>query len=213
MESLALSSVMPFPNIQWWCHVLDRDKIIWDLGEYFEKMSTRNRYVIATANGRLKLNIPLKKGRDQRTKMEFLEISSTERWQQQHWRTLISAYNRSPYFEYYAPSLEHIFLRKFEKVYEFNLASVDWLSQQIGLIFENTFFYSFVKETPEMVPDLRFLSNKNSLAESMTFPKYYQVFEERIGFIPNLSVLDLLFSEGPHTLTFLRKHQQEIMAL
>jgi len=213
MLSLVVSSVMPFPNIQWWCYVINVDKIVWDLGEHYEKMSARNRYEIATANGKLKLSIPLKNGRDQRTKMCELEISNVENWQQQHWRTLYSAYNRSPYFEHYASLLKPFFSNRFDSIRDFNITSINWVMKQIGLMMEMEFIFSYVKGDTENVPDLRLLSNKSLLSEPTEFPIYNQVFKERNGFLPNLSILDLLFSEGPYTLQFLKKHKQQIMSL
>src|SRR5688572_763281 len=107
--SFVISSLLPFPRISWWCHVLEVEKVCWDLGEHFEKMSYRNRFIISAANGPLKLSIPLQGGRDQRAAMKDILVSNDQDWQKQHWRTLVSAYNRSPYFEFYAISLEQLF--------------------------------------------------------------------------------------------------------
>jgi hypothetical protein len=206
MKSFVVSSLTPFPNIGWWGSVLQADVVIWDIAEHFEKMSTRNRYEIATSNGRLKLSIPLKNGRDQRTPMNDLAISNAEPWQRQHWRTLVSAYNRSPFFEYYAPSLEQVFSQPFHFVKDFNLATIHWLMQQIRLQKEEQFFFSYVKEVPPGVADLRLPARKNKPTQNADFKPYYQVFEARNGFLPNLSLLDLLFAEGTYTLSFLRQH-------
>lgn len=213
MNPSVVSSVLPFPNILWWCHSLNYNIVIWDLAEHFEKMSFRNRYEIATANGRLKMTVPLKNGRDQKVAMNELEISYAENWQKQHWRTLLSAYNRSPYFEYYAPSLEELIMQRHEKLKNLNLASYEWLKLQLGLNRESSFIFSYESETNENVPDLRLINGKNILANNANFPTYYQVFAERNGFLPNLSLLDLLFAEGPHTLSYVKQNSSKIIFL
>jgi len=205
--SFVISSLMPFPNIFWWSKVVNEATVIWDHTERFRKMSYRNRYYIAGANGLILLSIPVVNGRDQRASMEQISISYGEAWQRQHWRTLFSAYNRSPFFEYYAPSLEQLFLTKFNKLSEFNLASVHWVRDQLKLPFiEET----SPAQTTKDGTDLRRMMPGSELSEKTRFPVYQQVFAGRTGFIPNLSILDLLFAEGPGTLPWIREHASEI---
>lgn len=213
MKTSVVSSVLPFPNILWWCHLLNYNIVIWDLAEHFEKMSFRNRYEIAAANGRLKMTVPLKNGRDQKVAMNELEISYAENWQKQHWRTLLSAYNRSPYFEYYAPSLEELIMQRHEKLKNLNLASYEWMKLQLGLNNESSYILSYESESNENIPDLRLINGKNILANNASFPTYYQVFADRNNFIPNLSLLDLLFAEGPHTLSYIKQNSSKIISL
>ena len=124
--------------------------------------------------------------------MHEVRIYNDTRWQVQHWRTLVSVYKRTPYFEHYEHSLRPLFETEFSNLAAYNKATIQWVKQQLKLKFEEKETAVFEKEYPEGVVDLRF--QKITLQQ---FPKYYQVFEDRIGFLPDLSILDLLFSEGP----------------
>ena len=166
-------------------------------------MSYRNKYYITGANGPITLSIPLADGREQRKAMKDVEICNRERWQVQHWRTLVSVYKRSPYFEHYEPSLEKIFHTPYTLLSEFNLASIEWLKAQLKLKADITFADTYQKEY-KGTTDLRNLKRNKDTGRD--YPVYYQLFEERNGFVPNLSLLDLLFSEGPMTMELLAQH-------
>ncbi len=187
-----------FPCISWWMQAAQADIVILDSGEYFQKMTSRNRYDISGANNSIKLSVPLVNGRNQHVPMKEVQIYNGDRWQTQHWRTLVSVYKRSPYFDHYEDSLKPLFETPFISLIDFNRASVRWVRQQLKLKFEIQETEVFVKDYPKEVIDLR---NSKIITAS---PKYYQVFEDRIGFLPDLSILDLLFSEGPFSVERLR---------
>ena len=199
--SVIISSFIPFPNIAWWQAAVKANTVIFDSAEHFEKMSYRNKYHITGANGTITLSIPLVKGREQRSPMKDVLISNTERWQVQHWRTLVSVYKRSPYFDHYEPSLQRLFDTSFTHLSAYNLATIHWLKEQLGLKFEEQYADEYKKQY-ESSTDLR--SMKPADRNIQETPKYYQLFEERNGFMPNLSMLDLLFSEGPASIALLR---------
>ena len=187
-----VSPFLTFPNISWWVHAMDADTIILDAGEHFQKMTARNRYDIAGANNAIKLSVPLVNGRNQHIPMNDVQLFNGERWQTQNWRTLVSVYNRSPYFEHYAHSLQKLFETEFTHLTAFNRASIEWAMKQLKMKAELQETNVYLKEYPETVKDLRkFKRNEN------TSVRYHQIFEDRIGFLPDLSILDLLFSEGP----------------
>jgi hypothetical protein len=186
-----LSSYLTFPGIAWWMHVAKADAVILDASEHFQKMSYRNRYRISGSNGSILLTVPLAAGREQKRPMKEITIFNDQNWQIQHWRTLVSVYKRSPYFDHFEPELKELFGLQFEHLCDFNLESIKWAQRQLRLPFEIKEINEYQKKYPEAT-DLR--NVKEVHAEQ---PKYYQVFEERIGFIPGLSILDLLFSEGP----------------
>jgi len=198
--SFVISSLLPFPNIYWWMHALKADKICFDLGEHFEKMSFRNRYVIAGSSGEIRLSIPLLAGRDQRLAMKEVAIANTERWQQNHWRTLVSAYSRAPYWEYYAPQLEVLYRKEYKLLSDFNAASIRFVAQQLKLEMLSTTSTDYL-EASENDMDLRSIKPATKL--DTIFTPYHQVFEARHGFLPNLSILDLLFAEGPYAVRVL----------
>jgi hypothetical protein len=208
--SFVISSVVPFPEIAWWCHVIVAEKVCWDTSEHFQKMSARNRYTISAASGSVKLSIPLRGGRDQRTAMKDILISNEQHWQKQHWRTLVSVYNRSPYFEFYDHSLQSLFGQKVERLVDFNILSIHWLKQQLNLTYEEEILLGFESSYPGALSDLRHrtILEGDKLAD---FPSYSQVFSDRTGFVPNLSLLDVLFAQGPYTLQWLKDNCQRII--
>jgi len=202
-----VSAVIPFPNIYWWLQVAEADKVAFDLAEHFEKMTYRNKYFITGANGGIQLSIPLKKGRGQRTPMGEVEIDNSQRWQVQHWRTLVSVYKRSAYFEHYEPLLQPLFEQEYGKLADFNLASVLWLKKQLGLKFEEEMATIYKPSYAEADTDLRH-SLKPGIEHEATkdTEPYYQLFSDRNGFLPNLSILDLLFAEGPHAMQWVHNN-------
>ena len=147
--------------------------------------SFRNRYQIASANGQLTLSVPLQGGRRITAPTREIRVDYTHDWQRQHWGALYSAYGRSPFWEHYGPELEALLYRQFDHLYEFNLATIEWLKKSMKL-------------------DLKFEFSENSNQQivhfnkiEMEMPQYPQVFQERLGFLPDLSAIDLLMAEGP----------------
>ena len=167
--------------------------LILDSGEHFRKMSYRNRYRISGANNSILLSIPLVNGRNQHSQMKEVLIHNEERWQVQHWRTLVSVYKRSPYFDHYEESLRPLFETSYAYLIDFNRDSIEWVGKQLKLRFEIREADGFVIDYPAGDVDLRNVKQPVSL-----LPEYHQVFEDRIGFLADLSILDMLFSEGPH---------------
>ena len=198
---------LPFPNIYWWSHVLSAEQIILDEWEHFEKMSFRNRYMVAGSGSIITLSIPIAEGRQQRKAMRDIRIDDKTKWQNQHWRTLQSVYNRSPYFEFFESELAMLYQQEFEHLTTFSKASIDVVNQLLKQ--KINFFESsdFIKLYPTNTVDIRshFRSNQY-LLEAEKFPTYSQLFEDRLGFQANLSILDLLFMEGNFSINFIRKH-------
>ena len=191
---IIVSAYYTFPCISWWGRVAKAERVILDGHEHFEKMTYRNKYHISGANNSIKLSVPLVHGRNQRVPVKEVRIFNDARWQVQHLRTLESVYNNAPFFEYYEFSLRALYETNFTYLTEFNLAALKWVKKQLNLGFEIEETAGFIKEYPEGVTDLRRMTK---VPEQL--PRYYQVFEDRIGFVPDLSILDLLFSEGPAT--------------
>jgi hypothetical protein len=205
-----ISPVLPFPNILWWSITCSVTPILFDLSEHFEKMSYRNRYYITGPNGIITLSVPLAEGREQRRAMQDVRIDNKTRWQVQHWRTLTSVYNRSPFFEHYGPSLQRLFTEPFEKLVDFNMASIHWLKQQLRLQFEEKLIEQYQKEHTGVSADLRKKFKPGIEKKAVEEHAYYQLFSERNGFLRNLSLLDLLFTEGPHSLQWLKINKEMI---
>lgn len=210
MEQL-ISPLCPFPNIYWWLIVENCSSVTFDHAEHYEKMSYRNRYYITGANGFIQLSLPLVKGRNQRTPMKEVMLDNSEHWQKQHWRSIFSAYGNAPFFEFFAPALELMFNREYKWLVDFCTDSIDWAKQQTGINFN-------VKTTSEYnrayagAIDIRQIFKPGIEKQAVEADKaiYYQLFSERNGFYPNLSILDILFSEGPAALQTIKANKKII---
>ena len=167
-----------------------------ELKEHFIKQSIRNRCDIYGANGKLRLTIPKERKGSSRTIIENLKISYKQNWQKQHWNAIESAYNSSPFFEYYKDELKPIFEEKEEYLANFNSKLQNVI--HIMLQKKNT-----IKNTTEYLHKGDFFDLRNYTWELKNQEKYDQVFMEKKGFIPNLSILDLLFNLGPESADYL----------
>jgi hypothetical protein len=174
--------------------------------ESYQKMSFRNRCVVAGAGGSITLSVPLMKGRNQKSLVKDTRINHQHRWQAQHWATITSCYNRSPWFEYYFDDLRELYKTRFEFLVDWDFACLTWVLKQLDLkLTVKTSDAWRPTYSPEEWMDWRSRLLPNSIvAEFPDAPRYRQVFEERTGFIPHLSILDLLFCEGRNAADILR---------
>lgn len=172
-------------------------------------MSFRNRCLVAGAGGIISLSIPLRDGRNQLEPMREIMISDTEDWQARHFKSICSAYNRSPFFEHYADELATIYRQPVRLLAEWNLACLNWLRAKIDWPAEIRFTEHAIPFQAEGWEDKRNLVLPKNYSRWNPV-KYRQVFEERTGFFPNLSVLDLLFNTGKQAGELLRNANLEI---
>jgi hypothetical protein len=196
-----VSPYYTFPPVGWWLHLVAATEVVFDVHEHYRKMSDRNRYQIGGSNNPVLLSIPLIKGRKNHVPMHCVQIQNDSRWQVQHWRTIVSVYNRSPYFFHYHDSLAVLFQTEYTSLLQFNIAAFDWVNQQLKFSFTHSQSELYLPLYPDDFIDLR-----TDDYQYLPTPFYYQVFADRIGFVSGLSILDLLFSEGPHTTAWLRSH-------
>ena len=195
-----------FPNINLYRISSEFTNIVFEQCEFYQKMSFRNRCQIAGGEGVINLNVPLEKGRDQKTRMKDVRIAGAQPWQAQHWKTILSCYSRSPWFEFYRDEIEELYKTRFSFLVDWNLACFEWSLKQLRLPAEVSLTDRYQPVyTPEEGVDWRgkFLP-KNRIADSGLLPGYRQVFEERTGFLPGLSILDLLFCEGKEAIRYIR---------
>lgn len=171
--------------------------------EPFVKQTYRNRAVIATENGTQNLTIPVIHDGG-RIAMRDVRISEHGNWRHQHWNAMVSAYRKSPFFDYYADDFAHFYEKRDGFLMDFNLRLHQVISELLGLDREVRIIDNSNK--PAEFIDLRHIAEPKALAdmEGYTPQPYYQVFAQRNGFIPNLSILDLLFNMGPEGLIVLR---------
>lgn len=198
----AILSSVYFGSIEYYTVLKNSEEVLIDSCEHYVKQTYRNRCEIYGANGKLNLTIPLIR-RGQRIPFYDAQIENSHGWSKLHWRSIESAYRSSPYFEFY----EHHFVPIFEKdhthLFRLNQELQNKIIQILNLDVVVKETESYQKEHlgytdyrekihPKIPP-------KNKLADK----RYIQVFESKYGFIPNLSILDLLFNEGPNAISFL----------
>ena len=178
--------------------------LVIDAQSPFVKQTFRSRAVIATESGTQSLNIPVVHDGG-RTAMRDVRISEHGNWRHQHWNALVSAYRKSPFFEYYADDFAHFYEERDGFLLDFNLRLHNVICELLGLEREVTVITEGNIYTADAC-DLRHIAEPKALKTLTEQPQpYYQVFARRNGFIPNLSVLDLLFNMGPEGLITLRE--------
>lgn len=190
-----------FPNIAHFVAVTKAKELIFEIEDNFVKQTYRNRTYIYGANGKLALNIPVIHSQKNRQKYRDVKIFNEEKWQSLHWKSLLSAYRTSPFFEYYEDELQPLFQFKVDYILDFNLKCFEVVCECLQLEI-NTSKTEAYQNTVESTNDFRHLVNAKK-ETPQHFHSYTQVFNEKHGFIPNLSVLDLLFNEGPNALNYL----------
>ena len=170
----------------------------------FVKQTYRNRAVIATENGALPLTIPVVHDGGKMA-MRDVRISEHGNWRHQHWNAIVSAYRKSPFFEYYADDFAHFYEERDGFLMDFNLRLHSVVSELLGLQREVRFLSENRADAAGVV-DLRRIAEPKALEtiDDVALQPYYQVFAGRNGFIPSLSVVDLLFNTGPEGLLVLR---------
>lgn len=169
--------------------------------EHFPKQTYRNRANIFSPDGLLVLTVPVVKGSKNHTIIKDVKISYDFNWQRLHWQSLQACYRRSAYFEYYEDELAPFYEKNFPFLFDYNEQLLQFILKAIKLKIELNYTQSYKAEYASLT-DLR---NTISTKKESDFAQqpYYQVFEERKGFQKNLSIVDLMFNQGPHSLNYL----------
>ncbi len=191
------------PNIATFAVIAQND-ICWEVCDNFQKQTYRNRAYICTDRGKLMLNIPIKHvGKNQgRQLYKDVKVENDYKWQRQHWRALQTAYRTSPYFEFYEDEIAPLYTKTYDYLLDYNLKSIEIISDCLQIDMPNLKTESFEMQSKTLF-DARYLVQAKKKLE-FTQPEYVQVFGDRHGFIENLSVLDLLFTEGTNALSYLK---------
>lgn len=194
---IVLSSVY-FGNIQYYSKLVSENRVVIDCLENYCKQTYRNRCDIVGANGVLNLTVPVIKVHNTKTVMKDIQIDYAMNWQNQHLRSIVSAYTNSPYFEYYFDDIEPIFRRKEKYLLDLNNLIMEKCCSIIGLNSNVEFSSQYVDNAEGVFNDFRdLISPKNRIDDSSYLDiEYYQVFSEKMKFKTNMSILDLIFCEG-----------------
>ena len=194
------------PNIIYCSWLLVQNKVFFGEDTHFQKQTFRNRTEICGPNGRLKLTIPIvhSKSEKQQKENEVLIANATD-WQKHHWKSICTAYRSSPFFEFYEADLAHFYEKKATHLIDFNLA----LIQKTMELIETPFSFEIVGWDEKKYQRMDFLINAKKMSNDK-LGHYTQVFENKNGFLGNLSILDVLFNLCPETPSYLKK-QAEIL--
>ncbi len=188
-----------FGPIDYYAEMVKSQDFNMEVCENFQKQTYRNRCNILGANGKLMLNIPIH--HDSTRLIKDLKPSYEYDWQKEHFKSLKSAYQSSPYFEYYEDEIASIYETKNQFLLDLNLRTIEFINQKLKLDLAITPTETY--QTIESENDFRNQFSAKKPAQ-YSLPEYAQVFDEKFGFIPDLSILDLLFSEGPSAAIYLK---------
>lgn len=194
-----LLSTTYFGPIQWYQKLYRADHVLIEHCESFQKQTYRNRCIIAAANGPQVLTVPVERENQEAD----IRISDHGNWRHQHWNALQSAYGDSPFFQYYEDDIRPFFEQRWERLLDFNEAIRKTLCELIDIHPQVAFTTTY--DPKPAIPDFReAIRPKHPVPDPDFQPKaYYQVYQQRHGFLPNLSILDLLFNMGPESVYYL----------
>ena len=189
-----------FPSISQYTALLQAETITFEKEDNFQKQTNRNRMYIYSPNGIQMLNIPVKHSREPHQKYKDVKIENTFDWQKNHFKSLEAAYRTSPFFEFFEDDMRTIFEKKHEFMMDLNFKIFEIINDCLGITLPYTTTEEYFHEV-EKYTDFRLLANGKK--DTFVNEPYTQVFNEKHGFIPNLSILDLLFNEGRHAKDYL----------
>lgn len=197
------------PSVQFFSKLTHYPILLLEAQENYQKGSYRNRCHIAGANGLLRLSIPLRKGKNEQLSIQQTEISYDEPWIAQHWQSIRSAYGNAPFFPYYQDELAAIFQQRPTHLFAWNKDFIQLLIELLQLEVEVQLTQEFNRAVDPTIADLRGSihpkSHRRPVDANFQVVAYPQLFEERHGFLPNLSILDLLFCTGPQAALYLEE--------
>ena len=214
MKEVLLSTTY-FGPIQWYQKLYRAEEVFIERCESFQKQTYRNRCLIATTNGLQALTIPVV--RDQSDKLSdtnqdqepvslihSIRISDHGNWRHLHWNALKSAYGESPFFDYYQDDIRPFFEQRWDYLFDFNEAIREKMCELLDIQPKVSYTEEFASTVNNMIDFRSSINPKHPEPDPDFTPKrYYQVYEQKHGFLPNLSILDLLFNMGPESIFYL----------
>lgn len=191
-----------FPSISHYIAMIQAEELVFEVEDNFQKQTNRNRMYIYSSNGLQLLNISVKHSLEKNQKYKDVLIDDSSNWQKIHLKSLESAYKNSPFFEYFIDDIAPIYQKKHKFLMDLNFETFEVINSCLGidLPFSKTTEYF---HTVENENDLRLLVNGKK--DTSQIESYTQVFEDKHGFINNLSILDLLFNEGRYAVDYLKE--------
>ena len=193
-----------FPSISHFAAIAQSESITFEVEDNFQKQTNRNRTYIYSPNGIQLLNIPVKHSKESHQKTKDIKIETDFDWQKQHFKSLEAAYRSSPFFEFFEDDIRIIFEKKHDFLLDLNFETLAIVTKcfRMKLEFDTTSEYVHDVDTNKTMDFRSLINGKKDLS---IFESYTQVFDDKYGFINNLSVLDLLFNEGKYAMDYLKK--------
>ncbi|MCO5249672.1 MAG: WbqC family protein [Chitinophagales bacterium] len=186
-------------NIAFFHALITADEVILDINSNFEKASYRNRCNILSPNGKLILSVPVQRGKEQRSLLKDVKISYAENWVKDHWQSLVSSYRRSAYFEYYEDEIWEVYKNNYISLKDLDIATTNLIHNLLKIESDIITTDKFITYNEFEGLDLRDTISPKTKKNvyHLSDDKYQQVFMDRMNFVPQLSILDLLFNLGP----------------
>ncbi|TXD52043.1 MULTISPECIES: WbqC family protein [unclassified Polaribacter] len=190
-----------FAPISQYSEIIKAATVTFEMEDNFQKQSYRNRCYIYNSSGKQLLSIPVKHQlKDARKKTKDTLVENNFRWQDQHFKSLQIAYRTSPFFDLLEADIAPIFEKKYKYLQDINIDTFLFITDALQLNSDFSATENYKVETTKN--DYRFLSDRKH-KPTKPIENYIQMFDDKHGFIPNLSILDLLFMEGPNTISYL----------
>lgn len=195
----ALLSSAYFGPVQWYQKLHRYDRCFIERYDNYMKQTYRNRCVIATTAGPQTLTVPIERYEGRKCLMRDIRISDHGSWRHLHWNALVSSYGESPFFDYYADDIRPFFERRWDFLFDFNLEITHTICSLLDIQPTIELTDDYLRADAIGADDFRdAIRAKHPLPDESFEPRpYYQVYAQKNGFLSNLSVLDLLFNEGP----------------
>jgi len=204
----ALLSTTYLGPVQYFTKFLRYDTLYLEVEENYQKQSYRNRCIILSANGVMPLTIPVTKDRPKERTRDIC-IDNTLEWQKNHWTSIESAYSSSPFFEFLADDFAPFYRKRYRFLLDFTMPMLEMVLGHLEIHPSVKLTQRYQKEPEPAVDDLRAMIHPKKRAQkpdpAFEPAFYYQVFQARYGFVPNLSIIDLLFNEGANAENVLKK--------
>jgi hypothetical protein len=195
-----------FPSISHYVAMAQSENVVFEMEDNFQKQTNRNRTYIYSPNGIQLLNIPVKHSKQIHQKTKDVKIETDFNWQKQHFKSLEAAYRSSPFFEYFEDDIRPIFEKKYDFLMDLNFEAMDFVAKCLRMKFEYETTTEYFQELDSnVILDYRILADGKK--DSSQFETYTQVFDDKHGFLNNLSVLDLIFNEGKYALDYLKNQK------
>ncbi len=205
MTGTALLGTTYFGPIQWYQKLNVYSTVLLERYDHFVKQTYRNRCLIAMTQGVQALTIPVERNGGEKCLTKDVRISDHGNWRRLHWNALMSAYGESPFFEYYADDIRPFFEKRWDYLFDFNLEIINTLCELLDIHPDIVLTEDYQSVSREDIDDYReVIRPKRPGCDSSFLPRqYWQVYQQKLGFLPNMSILDLLFNMGNEAIFFL----------